>query len=502
MLCDFSFVIHDTKREITLAARDVVGTKPFYYTFDNQSFIYSDDIGELLKNINLVKKPNIESLRSLIESQTISNHETFYKDIKRLPPGHLLIIDKHHTLQIKRYWKPEEIKVDTSISEKEAKEKFLELFEHAISRRVEDLSETFFELSGGLDSSSIVSYASGLYRDGPLHTISMRFPGLPKCDESSYIDMMKSKYALKMQQVPCEDLDYLNRYTLGYNYKQNPYWPVLFTHTFAFKVIEHLKGHNAKTIITGQGGDQLLSGNLYVLHDYFREMKWFLLYKELVRLHHPLSKLKRYLIAPFFTDKQIEMIRSVYQIIFFRKPKSKEEHKDVQSGDELSKHFARTQMSHWYDLDILTSSFHSLMLDSSVMHVIEKNAGIEYRHPFFDRQLIEFILSLPPKYKYQQGMTKVLLRKAMKGILPEKIRMRKDKAEFSAIIRQQIKAIDLNVLLNEAYLAKTGVIAQEKIDDLVRDYHTGKMSRLAYFWMIINLEYWYRYNFVMSEGEI
>jgi len=78
--------------EITFAARDVMGTRPLYYTFKNSAFIYSDDIGDVLQKSNIDKKPNLESLHQLIRCKTITYYETFYKDVKRLPPPDIFLL--------------------------------------------------------------------------------------------------------------------------------------------------------------------------------------------------------------------------------------------------------------------------------------------------------------------------------------------------------------------------------------------------------------------------
>lgn len=84
----------------------------------------------------------------------------------------------------------------------------------------------------------------------------------------------------------------------------------------------------------------------------------------------------------------------------------------------------------------------------------------------------------------------------MKGILPDEIRLRKNKAEFSEVLRQQINALDLDSLLENAYLARLGLIEQEKLNNYKQAYLSSKMDRIVYFWQLINLEYWYRYNFI------
>jgi len=141
----------------------------------------------------------------------------------------------------------------------------------------------------------------------------------------------------------------------------------------------------------------------------------------------------------------------------------------------------------------------SLYLDFSYYPVVQKHYGITYCHPFYDRRLVEFMLSLPMKFKYKEGVTKVLLRKAMKGILPEKIRNRTDKASFSDVLRQQIDAIDLNELLNDTYLAKLEVVEQAEINQLKKEYLEGEMYSVRNLWQIINMEYWYRFNFINQE---
>ena len=84
----------------------------------------------------------------------------------------------------------------------------------------------------------------------------------------------------------------------------------------------------------------------------------------------------------------------------------------------------------------------------------------------------------------------------MKGILPEKIRLRTDKAVFNDVLRQQINAVDLDSLLDDAYIAQMDIIEQSRINEIKNRYQDGNQKNIIYFWQIINLEYWYRYNFI------
>jgi len=139
---------------------------------------------------------------------------------------------------------------------------------------------------------------------------------------------------------------------------------------------------------------------------------------------------------------------------------------------------------------------HSTLMDGNFFHCAENYFGIEYRHPFFDLELVEFALSLPPEMKYKEGTIEWILRKAMKGILPDKINNRTDKAEFSELLIQQIDAIDLNELFDDPYIVKLGLMEQSVIDSYRKEYEDKTVKYISFFWTIINVEYWYRYNFV------
>jgi asparagine synthase (glutamine-hydrolysing) len=146
------------------------------------------------------------------------------------------------------------------------------------------------------------------------------------------------------------------------------------------------------------------------------------------------------------------------------------------------------------ELDMVTTAYHSTVMDGNMFHCAEKHFDIEYRHPFFDKELVEFSLSLPPEMKYGNRTIKRILRKAMKDILPEKIRRRKDKAEFSEIIRQQIAAIDVDMLLADANIVKLGLLTQEDVALCKQRYEEGHPYYVSYFWVMLNVEYWYRAN--------
>ena len=158
---DFAFALHDSRRDEIFAARDPLGIKALYYTQYEGAYHFSDNIDELFA-LGIEKKPNITSIQTLLDQKAVDYEETMYIGMKRVPPGHYIKIFQNKAT-LSRYWFPEKIKTDYTISLKDAALKFNRLLEKAILSRIEEDSKTAYELSGGVDSSSIVSMVKTLY---------------------------------------------------------------------------------------------------------------------------------------------------------------------------------------------------------------------------------------------------------------------------------------------------------------------------------------------------
>ena len=209
-------------------------------------------------------------MESMVHHSRIPYTETMFEGIQRLGPGHHLTISSDGQPTIKRYWKPENIKINHRISDVEAIETFRLLFDQAISERIDGQRVVGCELSGGLDSSSILTWLKKYYPS--LHTtaLSMTFESLDKCNETAYVELIEKKYDLSLVKIPVDKLDYRRARDLESYYRLNPYWPIFITNTLGLPLVEAAKEKGIRTILTGQGGDHLMSGNYFCLYDYFQ----------------------------------------------------------------------------------------------------------------------------------------------------------------------------------------------------------------------------------------
>lgn len=134
----------------------------------------------------------------------------------------------------------------------------------------------------------------------------------------------------------------------------------------------------------------------------------------------------------------------------------------------------------------------TVCLDMSDLHT--SRFSVESRHPFFDRRLIEFSLALPEEQRWRRDQPKFVLRQAMQGILPEKVRARRDKAEFSRPIDRELKerqAKHVKRIFSTSILAELGVVDRLQLHKLLGEYHAGSRRYLTgVIQLVLQLELW------------
>ncbi|MEA1952766.1 MAG: asparagine synthase-related protein [Campylobacterota bacterium] len=484
---DYAFAFYSAESNYYFAARDPLGIKALYYTKTPHGYEFASTITELLDLTDVLREPNINAMKSILNSREVAYENTMYDGVYRVPPGYFIrIIDD--TLECIRYWYPEKIKRDYHITEDEAKEKLNKLLSQAIDKRVASLDETGFQVSGGLDSSSIVSILSKNVTKKVAKKIDSYSIGLKglKCDEGEYVDSIIEKYSINHKKVSCEALDYHEKYALSKLYAISGDWPIMFSSAKGLAMSSVMKSDSKKVILTGQGGDELLAMNAYTFYELFIRGKFITLYRELTFVSKPWRTIKRRIIKPLVGEKNIEIIKTI-----LRKERYKNRDKILNFSDKIG----LSEGSFKSDIDAITSVLHTTVLDANFLHPTETEFNVEFRHPFYDLKLVEFSLSLPPIFKYTNGQSKWILRKAMKDILPDMINNRKDKAEFSEMIVQQIAALNLSALLDDAYIVKLGVIDQTGVDTIRKNYEEMRVKKPFHIWGLINMEYWYRFNF-------
>jgi Asparagine synthase (glutamine-hydrolyzing) len=191
LLGDFAFAIWDEEKQVLFCARDHIGVKAFYYYLSDRLFLFATEIKAIISLPEIPCELNEEDVANYIMSISENREITFYKKILRLPAAHKMVISSNEK-KIIQYWELDSNKKLILNSDEEYQKAFLEIFQDAIECRLRSSFPLGFELSGGLDSSSVVCTAKKIMAQSKnnkdLNTFSATFETTPECDEQQYIN--------------------------------------------------------------------------------------------------------------------------------------------------------------------------------------------------------------------------------------------------------------------------------------------------------------------------
>lgn len=491
----WAFCIWDSKKKRIFCARDRAGVKPFYYTFNGQRFVFASEIKALLALDEIAPKPNDQIVADYLFSGLLDHtEETFFKNIYQLRPGEYLLIEDQRLI-LRSYWDIEPKEVHFSRDEDYA-QRFRELLEDSIRLRLRSDVPIGTCLSGGLDSSSIVCLANRLMFDG--QTVDPKLIGekqkaFSSCfenhayDERKYIELVlgqtgaEKNYVFPKGERLHQDLSKLVWY------QDEPFGS---TSIYAqWEVMKLAKERGVTVLLDGQGGDELLGGYLPAFYHLFygmvRHGRFGRLLKEVRGFRKYHARMSETILFNWGTSRFWKWIgkrggwaEESFERKFFR-------------------NFSRPSKFE-NDLDnYLYHCLHSTTLPR-LLHYEDRNSmafSIEARLPFLDYRLIEYIFNLPFDQKIKEGVTKVVLRDAMRGTLPEEVRNRYDKmgfvtpedAWFKTVLKEKI-----NGILSSKSFAERGYFVLDKVKEAFTDYCKGKKSIGPTIWRWVNLELWFR----------
>ncbi len=410
---DFALVIYDARERRLFCARDAIGVKPFYYWTDGRTFLCASELQQLFQHPDVKKVPNEGMVAEYLSAQITSLEETLYAGIMRLAPAHVMIVTDRGVVR-RRYWDADPTREADCQGEEACADRLLEIIKESVRCRLRSNRPVGAELSGGLDSSSVVGAAQLLLREGSatapgFEAWSLVFPGLP-CDESQFIDAVADLGGLKVNKfVPengkwCEETASLHQ-----DFPDHP------NSRMSAPIYADMQRKGVRAYLTGFGGDEWL--------DRWYEAGWR---QRLRGLLEPYPRVLRAVRGALGNGNHPRWIPAD----FARRVNLAERLTAPRSVLRFRSRAQRTQ--------------HSLLTDGHNVHALEMTDrlaarfGIEPRHPLDDRRLVEFMLPLRDALHRQGDTGKVLLRRTMSGALPAAVRDRRSKAEFSVVFSSTV----------------------------------------------------------------
>ncbi len=426
----FAFAIWDTHKEELFCARDRFGEKPFYFFNDNQQFVFASEIKSIFAS-GISKSVDEKMLYLYLAYDVVENpndkFQTFYKNIQSLPASHSLKVEKTGKLIVKRYWS-----IDTSLqiecSETEAQEKFRELFDQSIKRRMRSDVKVGSSLSGGVDSSSIVCSVLNLFPEINFNTFTARFSDV-NFDEGHFIKELQNTYSFNSNECFPESYHINDLLDKVFYHQEEPFGSASIL--AQWEVMKLARSKDTIVLLDGQGADEAFAG-------YF---KYFLPFLYEIKNNKDYASQKKaieeHLGVEYFLSKRDSLRMKSPKIFDFISSMLRSYRNNV--GQDLNRSFIKeykkeptpfhqdTNLNDFLRNDLFMYGLGKLLRFS------DRNAmahSVEVRLPYLSHELVEFVFSLPSRYKINKGWTKSILRESMQNRVPHKILYRKDKKGF------------------------------------------------------------------------
>src|SRR6202158_4667533 len=277
---DFAYLIWDGARRQIFCARDAVGAKPFFYHSDGRSFSAASELQQILQNPLVSRLPNAGYIAEYLSGQYYTHDETVWSAILRLPPCHTLVVKSNGVVR-KRYFDLDPYKTISHRTDEEYAEHFLEIFREAVRCRMRSSDGAVAaQLSGGLDSSSIVSVAvveirAGRVRCPRFETFTELYSD-PGADERSFSSDVANQWQLVAHTIGTPVFDRASYVETPRQFRDTPPY---FNSGASLARASAEKGF--RIVLTGVGGDQTMGGHGHYYADLIQRLQFGELLSEL-----------------------------------------------------------------------------------------------------------------------------------------------------------------------------------------------------------------------------
>lgn len=498
LIGDFALSLWDQATRTLLLARDAFGTRPLYYQVSSQRIVWSSDLASLLD----VSPRSIAVDREYVAGYLNNIPEldrTAYKSIHSVPPGFALIV-RHDRIEKREFWRPDP---DYQISyrrDSDYEEHFRELFRDAVHCRLRSDGPVWAELSGGLDSSSIVCTADQIVESGEsetaqVETASYVYDNSPASDERRFIREVEHRRGRAGHYFhEDESVGRFRELDLAGIIRPNPIYRFTARHNW---VRARMQQTGSRVLLSGVAGDNVMWGGLEVspqLADLLVQLKLRSLHRQVTRWSH--STRGSYA-GTLWCGAVLPILPQALRHRF-----------SAQSATStlIDQHCAK-RVRMWERSTNRTDSWgfkrpsaraHSSMLSAAIRAVAScyyrDRVPTEYRFPFLHRPLVEFLLAIPIEQHLRPGENRSLQRRALKQVLPPAILRRRSKRwPTEALCRTLANNWhQVDWLFKEPRVCEYGFVDAQAFATTAKGIRHGVQNMAADLTVILSVELWLR----------
>ncbi|MBI1838102.1 MAG: asparagine synthase (glutamine-hydrolyzing) [Flavobacteriia bacterium] len=492
----WAFALYDKQSHELFLSRDRIGEKPLHYSIFNNTVIFGSEIKSIIE-YGVPAEINTELIELYLFLTYIPTPFTFFKNILKLKPGHYIRI-KNNFVQELKYWDLPEIDEGNMLTDKrQIYETFSELFTDSVKLRMRSDVPFGAFLSGGLDSASVVATMSK-HSKFPIETFTIGFKE-KAFDESFLADAVAQKFKTNhhlniVNQDSFEDSLHRVIHHFDEPFGDSSAIPTGYVSKFASEKV--------KMVLTGDGGDEILSGyNSYLglkISEYYNRFPKF------IKNTIPAALNK---IAPYTSNgirykiNKLHNISSTAKLNFNDRMIQKMAYTDYINiknliGDQKV-YQIEDYVSDFYNKLPVKDDFYKLMYsdikqklpDDYLVKVdrMSMSHSIETRVPFLDYRLIEYMVQVDKNVKLQGWEKKSILRKTIGKELPQSL-LKAPKKGFGVPLREWFKADSFENQLNN--LSNIDFLEQSVLRKIIQQNNSGEKDNGNFIWSIFVLQNW------------
>ena len=487
----FAFALHDQRRDIVFIARDRMGIKPLLYSIRDGQLYFASSIKALLMTGRIPVEPDPAGIRLYLYNQYIPAPYTVLAGVSKLPPASYMRIDSGKLGEPKRFWRAPDS--ERQIKDRDWHSELRELFEDAVRCHMISDVEVGVFLSGGLDSSLVLSYMSEMSPHRvKAFSVAVRHDNV--YDESPYARMAAERYGAELIEIPFTSADAVDAATRYIDHLDEPIADAAQLPTFILSEMAH---QHVKVVLSGEGADELFAG--YDYYDRFATMSG--------RFRRSIEPMRRRRAETARTGSTVERIMKHT----YRSTESSYPHvlpgavcdlllADLPAGAttadlqaEVERGWVAGSSEKGLNRAILADS--SDWLPDNLLMKVDRMTmahSLEARVPFLDYRLVEFAAQLPAKLKRRKRIGKVIVRETFAERLGDTLAAR-GKHGFSLPTGKWLQGL-MRPLAEEtmsAGLARMPWINRPIVDEITGDLMSGRLDMWRQVWLLMTLAAWF-----------
>jgi asparagine synthase (glutamine-hydrolysing) len=511
----FAFGLYDRPRERLWLGRDRLGIKPLYYYWDGKRFLFASEIKAILCDPDVTREIDAEALDLYLTLNYVPAPKTIYKNIRKLLPGHFLVVERGGLSEVSYWDVPLESHPVTANSRGKGepmarcKEELKALIEASVKRRlIADVPLGAF-LSGGIDSSIVVALMAR-NSSRPIKTFSIGYVDLPSFDETRYARQVAEFNGTDHHEFKLGYRDILDAFPRVLENLDEPFADSSCVPTY---IVSRETRKHVTVALSGDGGDELFAGYRMYSGEF-----WSRYYSKLPRF------VRESVIAPLIRtlpdardNPGLEKIRRVKKFIsgmdlrfperfcawreifpfsmrrnLLKEPPQSNLYLEAVQAQVAEKEdrFLRDPVNFMLYLDVKG------LLPGDMLNKVDRMSmanALEVRVPFLDYNLVEYVFRLRGDTKLGPRGGKVILRETFKDMLPPSLHRRSKwgfEMPIAAWLRKELRFLP-DEYLRRDLVERQGIFNYDMIHAMVDDHMRGRRDTSWQIWNLIVFQHWY-----------